>query len=823
MKQPTINQFTSGLILILMLSVTSARSAVVTLISDYHNSKVVFAVEDMKTALTLQGYDYAETPLSSLVSATGRIRIVIAALDDKGVKTALQDAGGTLPAGLKPEGFCIRMTTQRSVTIYWVLGADAAGTMYGGLELAEMISLDGMQAVKDVEQNPHLEARGLKLNIPLDCRTPSYADAGNAAQANIPEMWSWDFWTHHLDTLARHRYNAITLWSLHPFPSLVKVPDYPNVALDNVMRADDFDFGSYDYNLSGDNMYSKSIMDKAKIIKAISIDDKIKFWQDVMQYAHDRNVKFYLITWNVFTASAEDSGHGITNAQSNSTTKDYMRKCVRAAFATYPLLAGIGVTAGENMNGNAGKKEDWLWETYGLGMMDVANDPHYPDDRKFEFIHRYWWSDMGEIKSRFKFPSDVEFNFSHKYAQARLYQDTNPGHIGDLPDQLPDGSRFWLNLRNDDIMNFRWGDPDYVREFINQMPPVDKIKGFHMGSDGYVWGREHTSTEPESPRQLEIEKHWYRFMLWGRLGYDPTIPNSRFQKMIQKKFPGVDAAELIKVWSEASKIIAKVNRVDSPPWDFQWAVEYCRSRNSVKKDIGGSSEDGNELKGYASYVLERVNDLRSKGGKELRLTIGDVEAMAHLGNFYAVHMGGSPQDKAEHFRKYAAVASAQYGPQLLGRAGEGDWKKIYETWDSSAVSISTTPGGIILEAEDATLSRARVARSTVGATGSGYVDAGDGSSIEFSYDAPNAGEYLLEFRYTLEADKRSDQDISVNGMEASTINFWNTGGSDTWAWDRKVVNLNSGPNTIKLDIKTRTKVDHLNILYAGGGVVHSDK
>ena len=37
--------------------------------------------------------------------------------------------------------------------------------------------------------------------------------------------------------LASHRYNYISLWNLHPFPSLVKVPDYPDVALDDVKRS----------------------------------------------------------------------------------------------------------------------------------------------------------------------------------------------------------------------------------------------------------------------------------------------------------------------------------------------------------------------------------------------------------------------------------------------------------------------------------------------------------------------------------------------------------------------------------------------------------
>ena len=40
-----------------------------------------------------------------------------------------------------------------------------------------------------------------------------------------------------LDEMARRRFNVLTLWSLHPFPSLVRVPEYPDVALDDVWRS----------------------------------------------------------------------------------------------------------------------------------------------------------------------------------------------------------------------------------------------------------------------------------------------------------------------------------------------------------------------------------------------------------------------------------------------------------------------------------------------------------------------------------------------------------------------------------------------------------
>ena len=50
--------------------------------------------------------------------------------------------------------------------------------------------------VQDADHAPAILRRGIKFNSPLDLRTPSYSDNSDAAQANIPEMWSLDFWQH---------------------------------------------------------------------------------------------------------------------------------------------------------------------------------------------------------------------------------------------------------------------------------------------------------------------------------------------------------------------------------------------------------------------------------------------------------------------------------------------------------------------------------------------------------------------------------------------------------------------------------------------------
>ena len=97
---------------------------------------------------------------------------------------------------LRPEGFSIRLErgTAGGADRIWILAQDDAGLMYGGLEVAEVIRTRGLAAVTDLERNAHFAERGVKFNIPLDARTPSYTDAGESAQENIATVWDMAFW-----------------------------------------------------------------------------------------------------------------------------------------------------------------------------------------------------------------------------------------------------------------------------------------------------------------------------------------------------------------------------------------------------------------------------------------------------------------------------------------------------------------------------------------------------------------------------------------------------------------------------------------------------
>ncbi|WP_404478461.1 hypothetical protein [Novosphingobium sp. BL-52-GroH] len=476
---------------------------------------------------------------------------------------------------MAPESYRI----SRAANGLLVTASDPAGAMYGGLDISEHLAIATNPAAfslaDDRLHQPHVAERGIKFNIPLDLRTPSLSDGGTNAQANIPEVWDLQFWAAYFDHMARYRYNVLSLWNSHPFPSMIRVPEYPDVALDDVWRTRQ-PMGPVALNGMGKNNVPSAFLANHEVVKRITIDQKIAFWRTVMQMAHDRGIDIYIFAWNVFTYGAEGK-HGIDNNMSNPATIAYMRASVRELIRTYPLLRGIGITAGENMvpNNPDFTPEAWLWATYGEGVRDaIQREPH----RDFRLIHRFHMTAKGEIEKNWsKFPGyPASFTFSYKYSVAHMYSSPRPTFINAILPHMA-GSKTWLTVRNDDFYSFHWGDPDFAREYVLNMPPPETLSGFYMGPDGYVWGRDFLDRDFDGSRgqkrPLVLAKQWYGFMLWGRLSYDPALTNTHFQRVLGARFPEVDAGDLFTASTAASQVIPLITRFFWHDIDIAWLPE----------------------------------------------------------------------------------------------------------------------------------------------------------------------------------------------------------------------------------------------------------
>tara|TARA_R110002096_G_scaffold9533_1_gene37561 strand:- start:70674 stop:72842 length:2169 start_codon:yes stop_codon:yes gene_type:complete len=685
------------------------------------DSRVFFALQDLKNVL---GANYIEANNTKKYQSNITLKI------------------DTL-APLQKEGFLIKKQGNKIE----VTGFDEAGLMYGTLELAEQIKLYGFEGVENITRNPYMEMRGPKFNIPLDVRTPSYTDVSDAAQNNISHMWDFSFWKDYIDTMARYRYNYISLWNLHPFPSLVKVPGYEDIALDDIQRSTIK--WEENYSLMAIGFDAPEILENPEIIKIISIDEKIEFWKKVMAYGKTRNIDFHMITWNIFDYGTQRK-YGITDDIDNEITTDYFRKSIKQLFVTYPDLAGIGLTTGENMKGaNHKEREEWAYDTYAMGILDVAKEM---PDRQFKFIHRQHQSGAREIAEKFKSvieADNVEFLFCFKYAKAHVYSATKqPYHeASNYVAQIKGMKTIW-GLRNDDTFYFRWGAPDFTREFIENLP-YDVAKGIYFGSDQWIWGRDFLTKNPEIPNQLEVSKHWYQWLLWGRLSYDPTLKNKRFKDLLSDKFNGINTDKLFSAWQSASMVYPVTTGFHWGALDFQWYIEGCKSRpkqagnNTGFHDVnrfislGVHPKSGNQsIPDYVTMISEgktttlktpfdvtqKLQDVSDKalidikavednGNKELQFTINDIKTVSYLGKYYAHKIAGSThlalyrksEDKKYQlaaieeltkaltfWEKYTNQALKQnHNPLWTNRVGIVDWEQTTE-WVKQDIEIANS-------------------------------------------------------------------------------------------------------------------------------------
>jgi hypothetical protein len=531
--------------------------------------------------------------------------------------------------------------------------------------------------------------------------------------------------------MAVHRYNVMTWWSLQPFPSMVKVPEFPGVALNDVWRTKE----KYDDSFSskGLNFDRPYLFKNVEIVKKITIDEKIVFWKKVMQMAADRGIDIYLFTWNIFTYGATGK-HGITRRQDNDTTIAWFRASVREMIKTYPLLREIGITSGEGMdNKQTGEyaNEKWLWKTYGEGIRDGLKDQ---PGRKFTLVHRFHWASLNEIQKEFKdLPCRLELSL--KYAIAHMYSITNPKFILPAMPLLSSQTQSWLTIRNDDIYSFRWANNEFARSFIKNIPDIEKVAGFYMGPDGYCWGRDYlsklngTKTPP-----LVIQKQWYSFMLWGRLSYNPDLPDNTFMQHLPQHFPGVNTKELMKGWSAASMIFPWITRFVWGDIDLKWFPEANLSHPShkgfytIKDYVEREPMQGSNIEGILAWAAKKLNGMQSnfvsplsvadtlemysnisfaslstlpkpihQSPTEINQTLSDIQGFALIGKYYAEKIRAAcdlalfDATQSENYRKtslqhlqlaknfwsrYASVYAIKNKAALYNRVGYVDVEKL---------------------------------------------------------------------------------------------------------------------------------------------------
>jgi hypothetical protein len=343
-----------------------------------------------------------------------------------------------------------------------------------------------------------------------------------------------------------------------------------------------------------------------------------------------------------------------------------------------------------------------------------------------EFIFRQHETDMHLIADAFKDynrPFDTEF----KYSRARMFSSAKPTWFDRIYREEVEQFRIkvWMNVRNDDIFVFRWGNPNYTNAYIKNMPR-ELMAGYFWGPDGYIYGKDFTSKDPGVPK-YEIDKQWYMFMQLGVAGYNPNLPESYYISRIAHHFPGADAQAIYKTWNATSDVIEWTDKIHFRQNDAEFLPEACIdinrfkdlnafARNDCMPDqgvtaIGDFAQNGqvqgeltpfdvaDKLEQASQTLLNGAAQLNGGNNAELKQTISDFRSMGYLANYYnhkvraATYMaqfrfGGDEQKKSQSVAEaeaavkawidYAASANSEYRPQLFARTGVADWTALTE-------------------------------------------------------------------------------------------------------------------------------------------------
>ncbi|MBR1583306.1 MAG: hypothetical protein IJ663_06135 [Spirochaetales bacterium] len=624
-----------------------------------------------------------------------------------------------------------------------ISGGDAVGLMYGGLDISEQIAvIRGMDGIKSLSVSPYIKERGFKYHIPLDVRCPCQPSIGDSGVKNIVNVWDMDFWHELLDSMARGRFNVLSLANNDPFASMVKVDKYPDIALDDVWAP----------TIPYDNSYKGSLEDAVreehwqegnyKVIKKMTIDEKIAFWQSVMEYGEKRGVSFYLGLGH-FYLFAEHGKYGITGDVNNAVTQDYYRESVKALIKTYPLLKGIEIGDGENMGWSntddaALVRWQWLHDAYVPAINEaLAETP----EREFSLTGRE------NAYPELFIDLNCTLLKSGNYTSVHMYATSKPDASISVIESLKENEEaVKLIFRNEDCFDMRWGDYDFMREFVDNMP-TGRMLGYTTGSAGYCYERDYSSTDPEFQGQLYFDKHWVNYMLLGHLTYNKDLDYEYFAGLFKAHLENMADSDLLwETTCTAGKIIPLVQKqYFSGNSDYTWFVaaswshplvngyigvkRFMRSTNvypgggcisiedyclktvageEIDKDLETPLDTAAKLREYGESVLKNVAQIRkevkkrknaSEGERDFWALLDDDEAMAYLALFYAEKFLGSVdlrmynetkdasyQDSSirhlsesyEHWTKHAAIISANYVPQHLARLGDFNINEITE-------------------------------------------------------------------------------------------------------------------------------------------------
>jgi hypothetical protein len=653
---------------VLIAGAGNLRSATVSLRYEQESAQASYAARMLAKTLTAAGHAVS-------VNQTGNDYIVKLAISTR---------------KSEPESFAIAPGKHEiSIT-----SGDARGLIYGALALREQL-LNGtpLEKIAAAREKPALPFRGIKFNTPWDTYRPSSALDQHYATAR-----SLKFWEAWLDMMVENRFNAFTLWTMHPFTYMVRPKNFPEAS-----KWSDAEFAEWQH-----------------------------LYREIFRMAKERGLDTYVVFWSIFVSEEFSKAHNVAKesfyphyyvpGDTSDITKRYLRESVTQMLEEYPDLDGIGVSHGEGMAGMTPlERQQFVDEVYIAGALKAKRK------QPVKLIHRVPFSSglssgpgvskdveqvtrtaMEKLRRKFEGPIWVEmkFNWSHGHSTPKLVK-VHGGPLGDTYFKpRPSNYKIVWQVRNEDFFALRWGVPDFIRQHIARNGVQDYVGGYFIGSETYIPALDYfTAVNKPVDWQWAFQRQWLFYKLWGRLLYDPKTPDSVFQAEFTRRY-GKRGENLLAAYALASNTQMRLASFYDSRWDFTLYGEgmlalqgehtnyigvdalinqptmdpaYVSVAEFVKETRAGKTFDANRitplqladlLERDCSAAMRLVNPVDTDDNASLMYEVADVKAWTQLGLHLANKLRG-----AVALATYRAYGDEEVKIRAIGylQAAQANW------------------------------------------------------------------------------------------------------------------------------------------------------
>jgi hypothetical protein len=393
-----------------------------------------------------------------------------------------------------------------------VIGRDAAGAMYGTLDLARRLKHGRRLPAKlDVSEKPSLSLRGTCILL-MKLGTYDYA----ITPKGFPFFYDKTLWIEYLDFLAANRFNYIAFWNGHPFDYFVKLDKYPE---------------------------AQAGMEAGLLER----NHEMLMW--LGKEAERRNIWLMFQFYNIHTSVYFQKAHNLPALNSRPTPMlaDYTSHCIERFVSEFPGV-GLYICPGEALR--LEYTDSWINDVIFPAVKRTGKNP--------PIMIRAWGIDLAHMRK-------VAGNYSPLYTERKF----NVEMIAST--EIDPENADWARVTGNHVVNihlmgnlepFRWSPPAYIQKIVRNSIRVGST-GLHL-YPRKAWRWPYGCDRGRQP-ELQWHRDWMWFEAWARYAWDANLDPDQERKYwverLSEEYGAAAAPHALAYYETVADVLPAIQRL----------------------------------------------------------------------------------------------------------------------------------------------------------------------------------------------------------------------------------------------------------------------